>query len=161
MIERLDTPAAAISRVLDKTAGSPAKPVLRGDWLGHAVHPLLTDIPIGTFTSALVLDLLGADQDAATALVGVGLAATPAVLATGWSDWHDEEKRSSAIRRTGLVHAFVNAVGVNLHIASLLARRSGDRARGTALSAAGLAFLGVGGWLGGDLTYGKGSRVRS
>ena len=33
--------------------------VLRGEWLGHAVHPLLTDVVLGTWTSAHVLDLFG------------------------------------------------------------------------------------------------------
>ena len=35
------------------------KDLLSGTWLGHQLHPLLTDIPIGAFTGATVLDLVG------------------------------------------------------------------------------------------------------
>ena len=154
----LDKPAEKIAAVLDKTMGAGSvKPLLRGDWLGHTIHPLLTDVTIGTWTSALVLDLLR--KDGANALVATGLLALPAVLATGWSDWHDEEKRSPAIRRAGLVHAATNAVGANLQVASLAARRRGERGRGFMLSAVAMGFIGAGGWLGGHLTYERGSRV--
>jgi hypothetical protein len=36
-----------------------AKDVLSGVWLGHALHPILTDIPIGAWTSSVVLDWIG------------------------------------------------------------------------------------------------------
>ncbi len=160
-LDVLDAPATVISGALGPVMRSPAKPLLRGDWLGHAVHPLLTDIPIGTFTSALLLDLLGADEDAAAALLGAGVVATPAVILTGWSDWHEEEAQSAAIRRSGIVHALLNAAGVGLQIASLAARRDDERVRGTVLTAAGLGLMGAAGWLGGHLTYVKGSRVET
>ena len=35
------------------------KDVLSGTWLGHALHPMLTDIPIGSFTSGSLLDVFG------------------------------------------------------------------------------------------------------
>ncbi len=160
-LEALDAPAAAIAGALDPVMHSPAKPLLRGDWLGHAVHPLLSDVPIGTFTSALLLDLLGADADAAATLLGIGVASVPAVAITGWSDWHEEEAKSSAIRRSGIVHAVLNIAGAGLQIASLAARRDGARGRGTALTMAGLGLTGAAGWLGGHLTYAKGSRVET
>lgn len=155
----LDAPAGVLAGALDKTMTGPVKPVLRGDWLGHALHPLLTDVPIGTWTSALLLDLTGSDEKAAAKLIAAGLVVTPAVLATGWSDWHDGQGDSPSIRRTGIVHAVTNAAGVGLQVASLAARGRGDRGRGAMLSMAAMAFLGAGGWLGGHLTYARGSRV--
>lgn len=158
-LEALDAPAATIASVLDPVMQSPAKPLLRGDWLGHSVHPVLTDVPIGTWTSAMLLDLLGQDGRAASVLVGAGLLSIPPVLATGWSDWHEEQGASPAIRRSGIVHAVTNVVGIGLQVASLKARRDGFRVRGALLTMAGLGATGAGGWLGGHLTYSKGSRV--
>lgn len=36
----------------------PVKDLLSGTWLGHPAHPLLTDVPIGAWTSAVLLDLV-------------------------------------------------------------------------------------------------------
>ena len=49
--------------------------VLRGDWLGHAVHPVLTDVVLGTWASATILDLVGGreSRSAAQRLLGVSL----------------------------------------------------------------------------------------
>jgi hypothetical protein len=68
---------------------SELKDVLSGTWLGEPLHPPLTDVVIGTWTSALLLDLLGGEQThkAADGLVAAGvLAAVPTVTA-GLSDW--------------------------------------------------------------------------
>ena len=160
-LDALDAPAAQISRAWNPVMHSPVKPLLRGDWLGHAVHPIATDVVIGSFTSALLLDLLGGDEDAAATLIAAGLAAAPVTAWTGWSDWHDEEAKSAAIRRTGLVHAATVVAGIGLQIASLAARRDGARGRGIALSAAAMGLTGAAGWLGGHMTYVKGSRVET
>lgn len=158
-IEALDRPAAALAKFHGAYQKGALKSLLRGDWLGHSVHPVLTGIPIGTWTSAMLLDVLGADEDAATALVFAGVAAVGPAALTGWSDWHDEEARSPAIRRVGIVHAGVNGTAAALQLASVSARRSGSRGRGAALSATAMVLVGVGGWLGGHLTYNRGSRV--
>src|SRR4051794_19321848 len=55
-IEALDPPAKAIGKLVrDLIPAGPAKDALSGTWMGHALHPLLTDVPIGTFTSSLLL----------------------------------------------------------------------------------------------------------
>lgn len=159
--EALDRPAAVLAAFHGAYQRGPLKSFLRGDWIGHALHPLLTDVPIGTWTSALLLDALRADEDATTALLMAGVASVPLVAVSGWSDWHDEEKRSSAIRRVGIVHATVTGSAAALQLASVGARRSGSRGRGTVLSAAAMALLGAGGWLGGHLTYARRSRVEA
>lgn len=160
-LEALDAPAARIARAWNPVMRSPVKPLLRGDWLGHAVHPLATDVVVGAFTSALVLDLLGGDEDAAATLIATGLAAAPVTAWTGWSDWHDEEAASPAIRRTGLVHAAAIGSALGLQLASLGARRGGSRGRGVALSLAAMGLTGAAGWLGGHMTYAKGARVET
>jgi uncharacterized membrane protein len=138
-----------------------AKDVLSGAWLGHALHPIVTDIPIGAWTSAVLLDWTGGSdsQSAADRLILTGVLAAGATVATGWSDWADAEGRNAAVRRSGLVHAAANATATALMAGSYRARRRGDRARGRLLSLVGSAALGVGGWLGGHLSYTLGAGV--
>jgi uncharacterized membrane protein len=161
-VEALDGPARVAGRTWRGLIpnGAP-KDLLSGAWLGHAVHPILTDIPIGVWTSAVLLDLTGgkASRSAADRLVLIGVLAAGATIVTGWSDWSDEEQDNSAIRRSGLVHAAANATATALMTGSYVARTRGARGRGRLLSLAGSAALGVGGWLGGHLSYTLGAGV--
>ncbi|MDQ4130182.1 MAG: iron-sulfur protein, partial [Actinomycetota bacterium] len=112
------------------------KDLLSGTWLGHPVHPMLTDVPIGAWASALVLDLAGGPhgRQAADRLIGLGLATALPTAVTGLSDWSDLVGEE---RRIGLLHAVANVSAVACYGLSLLARRRGARARGLAWSLAG------------------------
>jgi nitrite reductase/ring-hydroxylating ferredoxin subunit len=136
--------------------GGGLKDVLSGTWLGHALHPLLTDVVVGSFMSASLLDLLGGDDEAAQKLIGVGVAAYGPTALTGVSDWADTEPVDDRVRRVGLIHAQTNAVALALYVASLKARRNGDTGKGKALAAAGAGVLGFGGFLGGHLSFARG-----
>jgi uncharacterized membrane protein len=163
-IEALDSPARAIGRrVRELIPDGPAKDALSGRWLGHPVHPVLTDISIGTWTSSLLLDWIGGSgsRSAADRLLVAGVLAAGATVVTGWSDWADAEAGNAAVRRSGLVHAATNATATALMLSSYVARKRGARARGKLLSLAGSAALGVGGWLGGHLSYTLGAGVRA
>ena len=134
------------------------KDALSGTWMGHPLHPMLTDVTIGAWTSAFFLDVFGpqSTEGAADTLVGVGVAsAVPTVLA-GYSDWSDLLGKE---RRLGLVHALSNAGAIGCYGLSWLARRNGDRSRGLALSLLGATVATVGGYLGGHLSYRKGVNV--
>jgi nitrite reductase/ring-hydroxylating ferredoxin subunit/uncharacterized membrane protein len=158
----VDSPAKAVGKaVRSAVAPGAVKDALSGTWLGHALHPMLTDVVIGTWTSAVLLDLVGGrDSDrAAGRLIAIGLASTPPTLATGWNDWADTEPASDAVRRVGFVHAITNATGVAAMTASLVARRNGRTGRGKLLSLAGLGAVGLGGWIGGHLSYALGVGV--
>ena len=124
--------------------------VLRGDWLGHALHPLLTDLVLGTWTSATVLDLTGGPGSAAAAkrLVGAGLLAAGPTAWSGWAEWTQAGPRD---QRVGLVHAVTNAVAVGTYAASWLARSRGHHATGARLALTGAAVSGLGAYLGGHL----------
>ena len=136
----------------------PIKDALSGTDLGHSLHPLLTDVVIGSFVSATLLDVLGGDDDgsAAERLIGVGIAAYPATAASGANDWADSEIADPTVRRVGLVHAGVNATAFALYTASLAARRSGATGRGKLLAMAGTGVLAAGGYLGGHMAYAQG-----
>jgi nitrite reductase/ring-hydroxylating ferredoxin subunit/uncharacterized membrane protein len=135
------------------------KEVLSGSWLGHPLHPVLTDVTIGTLTSALLLDWLGgkAGRPAAQRLIGLGLLSATPVVASGVSDWADTEVANESVRRIGLVHASSNLVASTLFAASWAARRRGDDGRLLAL--AGGAALTAGGYLGGHLSFAEGVGV--
>jgi len=137
------------------------KDLLSGSKLGHSVHPALTDLVIGTWTSATVLDLIGgrASEPAARRLIAVGIAAYPPTALTGVSDWADTEIGDPGVRRVGLVHAATNAVALSLYAGSLLARRSGALGRGKLMALAGAGVAAAGGYLGGHLSYRQGVGV--
>ena len=74
----LDRPVRALESSIKAYFGSGTRgSVLRGEWLGHAIHPLLTDVVLGTWTSASLLDLFGGPDSPVPAqrLVGAGLLA--------------------------------------------------------------------------------------
>jgi uncharacterized membrane protein len=155
----LDPIVDKAERVAEPLVGTPqAKAILGGRWLGHAVHPLMTDLPIGFWTSATVLDLVGGRRSAPAArrLVGLGVLSAVPTAATGWSDWLSLER---PLRRVGVVHAGANSAAIGLYGLSWLARRKGHRARGVALGLAGGLVASVAGHLGGHMTVGRGAGV--
>ena len=159
----LDRPVQALDPTVQAWFGTGTRAsVLRGEWLGHAVHPLLTDLVLGTWTSATLLDLLGGPESSAAAqrLVGSGLVAFGPTAWTGWAEWSAAGPRD---KRVGLVHAVTNAVAVSVYAASWIARRRGRHGAGVRLALAGAAVSGAGAYLGGHLAAARkvGSRDRA
>lgn len=155
-LDRVGDPIAkAVRPVLEPT---PVLNALSGTWVGHRLHPLLTDVVIAAWVSAGVLDLVHGDdaRDATQTLVGVGIVGSLPTAASGLSDWLDYGPK---VRRTGMVHAAANTVALGLQAASFVARRRGDTVRGKRLSSYALAALGAGGYLGGHLSYVLGAGV--
>ncbi len=151
----LDGPVRAVEGPVTAAFGTGRTgSLLRGDWLGHAVHPILTDLVLGTWTSATVLDVVGG-KDAATSaqrLVGTGLLAVGPTAWTGWAEWTATGPRD---KRVGLVHAATNGVAISVYAASWLARRQGRHDAGARLALVGAAVSGVGAYLGGHLAIGR------
>lgn len=148
----LDRVAEAAQRALGALDAAPRLVgVLRGDALGHALHPLLTDVPLGAWMSATILDLTGhgGARPAARALIGTGLAAAVPTVASGLVEWRATSGRP---RRVGVAHAAANTGAVALYCGSLAARRRGRGGAGIALALAGGALATAGGYLGGHLS---------
>ena len=147
----LDVPAQTLAgKVRQWIPAGKAKDAASGAWLGHPVHPPLTDLVIGSFLSASLLDLLAPRSGARAArrLIAVGIAAGAPAALTGISDWADSELSDEGVRRVGLVQASANISGLLLYAASLIARRRGARIRGALLAITGAGVLGFGGYLG-------------
>jgi len=161
-VEAVDGLAKPLAKAI-RNAKAPPKvnEALSGTWLGHPVHPLLILLPLGSWTSAVLLDWLGGkdSRTAADLLLGTGLVSAVPTIATGYADWADTELASDTVRRIGIVHAACNATATALFATSLAARAAGARGRGKLLALAGLATVGVGGYLGGHLTYAEGVGV--
>jgi uncharacterized membrane protein len=152
----LDRLVALYQPVASALVSNPAvRDVLEGRALGHALHPVLTQVPIGAWASSALLDVIGgkSSRPAATRLIGTGiLAAVPTAL-TGAAEW--AATSDQAARRVGAVHAGANAVGLVLYTASFRARRRGHHLRGVGLGFAALSVVGVSGFLGGHLAQAR------
>ena len=137
--------------------GKSARNFLHGTWIGHPLHVILTDIPIGAWTTAMVFDaaagLSGREEFdlAADSAIAVGLAGALGAAATGLTDWQDIDPPA---RRIGLVHGLLNITSAALFAGSLVARRRDSRARGRSLAALGYAISVGAARLGGNLVYG-------
>ena len=148
--EGLDRVVGPVQQVVQKIPPGRFKDALHGVWLGHPVHPMLVQVPVGAFMSAAFLDALGRDGDGARHLIGLGLlASAPAALA-GSADWAEQHEQQM---RTGVVHAAANSAAISLYAGSLMARARRRTGLGKALGYAGLAAVAVGGLLGGDIAY--------
>lgn len=150
---RLDGLVAELRPVADALLADPKRDyLLRGLWLGHALHPLMTMGPIGLWTSAVVLDLCGGrrSRPAAQRLLGLGLLLALPTSVTGLAEWGAVDGPRE--QRVGVVHAAANSVALGLFAMSYRARRADRHRRGVVLALGGLAAAGVGGFFGGHLT---------
>lgn len=145
----LDRPVHALSdTVVRALPPGPRTDALHGVPFGQPAHPALVRIPLGCWTSAVLLDLFRGTHRASGTLVGVGLAVALPSAATGLADWSALHRHQ---QRVGLVHAVSQAGATTLFGASLLARLSGRHGKGKVLSAGGLALVSAGAYLGGHL----------
>jgi nitrite reductase/ring-hydroxylating ferredoxin subunit len=146
--------------------GHVVKDLLNGVWLGHPLHPVITDVPIGAWTMTELLDLLSATRGGDHALdsasdvtLGAGIVAALGAAVTGITDWSDV---GGSHRRLGMAHALLNVVGLTLNVGSLALRAGGNggaRGAARALSAAGYLTTAVAAYVAGELVFGKGMAI--
>lgn len=124
------------------------------------VHPLLTDLTLGCWISASILDVAGGSQtrSSATLLVGAGLAAAGPTALAGTGDWAE---MTGTERRTGAVHVLGTDVAVFLLLGSLIAPIRGRHALGMRLALAGNMMVAGAGFLGGHLALNRGAARRT
>jgi nitrite reductase/ring-hydroxylating ferredoxin subunit/uncharacterized membrane protein len=145
-----------IDRALMTTGGQPLKDFLHGVWLGHPLHPVLTDIPLGAWTVAIVLDALdeinGRDGfgRGAEAAVTIGLAGAVGAAVTGMTDWEHLDRQP---RRVGLLHGILNTTAALLYARSLQLRKRRQRRAGRGFALLGYTVSMAAAYLGGKLVY--------
>lgn len=132
---------------------------LHSDVLGHSLHPVLTDLTLGCWTSATLLDLAGGSgaRPAATLLTLAGVVAAVPTAVAGAADWSE---MTGSERRVGAVHALGTDVAIFLFAGSLVARKRGRHGAGVRLSALGNLVMVGAGFLGGHLALNRGTARR-
>ncbi len=134
----------------------PIRNVLHGSFLGHPLHPMVSDIPVGAWTITQIFDTadvvfgkkdLRAGAD--TALV-VGLLGGSITALSGWADWKHTKEET---QRMGLVHGLLNMGAAGFYLISLLLRKTGARGVGQAFSTVGFGLMISGAYLGGELVF--------
>ena len=160
-LQDLDRGVAGVLQPLyDRHRGNLAVELMHGGrWAGHSVHTALSDLPIGFWSGALLLDVLGKDvptadarMDPAATLSAAGLAAAVGTVATGVTDWTVSDGED---RRVGLFHGLLNTAGIALQAASLAARLTGHRRPAQALGLGSMATTAAAGFVGGHLVQGR------
>jgi nitrite reductase/ring-hydroxylating ferredoxin subunit/uncharacterized membrane protein len=154
-----DPISKAIRDLFPGEAGRAVKNALHGTWLGHPLHPVLTDIPVGAWTLAMVfdaLDGLGGSKDlraGADVAVGIGLLGALGSAITGATDWSETDGRARTI---GLLHGLLNVGATALYATSFFMRKSRkQRSQGIAFSMLGYAIASASAYLGGHLVFGE------
>jgi nitrite reductase/ring-hydroxylating ferredoxin subunit/uncharacterized membrane protein len=138
-------------------AGRRIRDALHGTWLGHPLHPVLTDIPLGAWTVAASLDRLsrrdaGRYSQGADMAIAVGLVGAVGAAVTGMTDW---QHTSAEDRRVGLLHGLLNLSAASVYTLSLALRRRGARAAGRTIADLGFTVALAAAYLGGHLVYRK------
>src|SRR5437763_5654346 len=159
--EWLESAADPISKTIRSLfpgdAGRVIKNALHGAWLGHPLHPVLTDIPVGAWTLAMVLDALdglGASRElraGADFAVAFGLVGAVGSAVTGVTDWSETDGRGKTI---GLLHGLLNVAATALYTTSFFMRKQKkQRSAGIALSMLGFAVAHASAYRGGRLLF--------
>ena len=156
---------ALLNRSFQATALRPFKLFLNGTWLGHPLHPLVTDVPIGTWTVAILLDLISlllgvpALGPAAAIAIGLGILGALAAAAAGLMDWMDVDPPEKAV---GVTHGILNTSATVLFAISLLMRWGSQwgPTRGSFLVAlTGYLVVSGGAYLGGGMVFRMGVMI--
>jgi uncharacterized membrane protein len=159
--EWLDTAGNVIQPALLKAfeagggTGQQLKNFLHGTWLGHPLHPVITDVPIGAWTVAAVLDCLELSGQrkyalGADAAIAIGLVGALGAALTGLTDW---TKTTEKKREIGLLHGLLNIGATALYATSYLLRRRQFRRSAIGLALAGYGIVSASAYLGGHLVY--------
>ncbi len=164
-IRRLaNTVQRLMARILNARL-SPLKTFLNGTWLEHPLHPMLTDIPVGGWTAAILLDLvalifgvqnLGLASGIAT---GLGVLGALGAIATGFADWMDVDPPELAV---GITHAIINIAATILFAVSFVVLAANHWNIGLAdfvPALLGYLTVTIGAFIGGSLVFRMGVMV--
>jgi nitrite reductase/ring-hydroxylating ferredoxin subunit len=143
-------------RAVQAALPRPVRDFLHGTWLGHPLHPVMMHIPVGTWMSAGVLDLVPRLRPAGTVLIGTGVAAAVPTALAGAVDWSEQ---GIGVQRLGVLHAAANTVALSLYAGALVARVKGRGTLGLVLSYAGLGVATGSAAIGGHMSYAQSSGV--
>ena len=158
----LDSIAEPLSRAVRSAyelagpVGQQAKNAVHGVWLRHPLHPVFTDVPLGAWTTGLVLDAIVARtndramEEAADVAIAVGLAGAAGAAVSGLTDWSET---SGHARRTGLVHGLLNIAATTLYATAFCTAEARRPLNRTVVRSCRIHDCLGAAWFGGDLVY--------
>ena len=141
----------AFKPVLGQDAPRGPRDFLYGTWLGHSLHAAVITVPVGSWSAAMIFDVMG-EERAADLSLGLGLVGAAGAAVTGAAQWQDTTNEEDP-RRLGALHALLNVAATSLMAGSWVLRQQGRRGPGVALSTLGLSVNLASAWLGGELAY--------
>jgi nitrite reductase/ring-hydroxylating ferredoxin subunit/uncharacterized membrane protein len=138
----------------------PIRPIqnfLNGTWLGHPVHSVVTDVPVGAMTVSIVADLIGQHTVADVSML-LGVLSMVAAAVTGLADYTEVD---GTARNRATVHGTLMVVTLILYVVSLLIRSGNppDRLVAILIALVGYGLLALAAAIGGDLVYLIGTHV--
>jgi nitrite reductase/ring-hydroxylating ferredoxin subunit/uncharacterized membrane protein len=137
----------------------PLKDFLNGRWLGHPLHAVLTDVPIGCFTLVLIFDIVD-QRTASDVSLAFGLLAMAGAAVAGLADYTDTDDHPLMV---ATVHATIMVVSLLVLLVSLVLRlgvAAGDsRALPITLDVVGYLLITAGAYVGGEVAYTLGNMV--
>lgn len=137
----------------------PIKDFLHGKWLGHSVHAMLTDLPLGVLTLTVLFDLLDLRTAADISLV-VGVLGIVAAALAGLADYSDTDDDA---RAAGTVHGTLMVIALAVYLVSLWLRlttpAAPDRTIAIATQLIAYGIMLAGAYVGGELVYALGNMV--
>jgi len=166
LVKKISSPIdALLNRMFQGTFLRPIKLLLNGTILGHPLHPVLKDIPVGAWTFTVIFDLAGLLFNvpsfglAASVTTGVGIAGALGAAAAGLMDWIDVDPPE---KQVGAVHAILNVTATLVFTASLYLRWQTAWQLGWTtciVALAGYLLMTVGATLGGGMVYRMGVMI--
>ncbi|MEA2621939.1 MAG: hypothetical protein QOH61_849 [Chloroflexota bacterium] len=135
------------------------KDFLNGTWLGHPLHAVLTDVPIGAFFLVLIFDVFD-QRVAADVCLGLGILSMVGAAVAGLADYTDTDDHP---RMVATVHATIMVVTLLVFVISLVLRLGqapdASRAVPIVLDVVGFLLISAGAYVGGEVVYTLGNMV--
>lgn len=148
---------AVVAPILDHDKPAALRDLLYGTWLGHPLHPMLTDVSIGGWTMSMIFDLLG-EEKASDIALELGTLSAAGTALSGAAQWFDLQEMEEP-KRLGALHALMNTAALGFYIAAIGLRRGDNRAAGIATAWAGHALSTSSAYIGGHLSFALGIGV--
>jgi nitrite reductase/ring-hydroxylating ferredoxin subunit/uncharacterized membrane protein len=130
--------------------------LLHGTWLGHPLHPVLTDVTIGSWLFGTIFDIIsllpftGHLRRAADTLLTLGTVSAIPTALSGLTDYSGIKKSAATY---GLVHGILNTMAFLAYFRAVRTRNSGNRFASLIFSLVGLSLITMSAYIGGDMVY--------
>ena len=144
------------------TPGKYLQDFLNGSWLGHPLHPVLTDVVVGGYTMLIILDLVslifGADfRDPSLIILGLTTLAGLATILSGLTDFKDTGFDDE--RNVTTLHGYTNVISIVIYVIAFFVRLGGGETAGQILAIIGYVVISVGAYIGGHVVFKYGYMV--